>query len=170
VTRAAGPDDGHLAAAPVIAPLRPEDAGEALTVQYAAYLAEGRRYGTTDIPPLVETTDELVADLRRPDVVGFAARVGPRLVGSVRLRGVGGFEPVAFARFSVAPDVQGRGIGAALIDAAHAVLPAGTTSWLVTGVDSAENLALYRRRGYVERGRERDAAGVALVRMERTAP
>ena len=39
MTRAAGPDDGHLAAAPVIAPLRPEDAGEALTVQYAAYLA-----------------------------------------------------------------------------------------------------------------------------------
>ena len=154
----------------VIAPLRPEDAGEALTVQYAAYLAEGRRYGTTDIPPLVETCDELGADLRRPDVVGFAARLGPRLVGSVRLRGVGGPDPVAFVRFSVAPDVQGRGIGAALIDAAHAVLLPGTRSWLVTGVDSAENLALYRRRGYAERGRERDAAGVALVRMERTAP
>jgi ribosomal protein S18 acetylase RimI-like enzyme len=170
VTRAAGPGDGRLVAAPVIAPLRPEEAGEALTVQYAAYLAEGRRYGTTDIPPLVETADEVVADLRRPDVVGFAARLGPRLVGSARLRGVSGPGPVAFVRVSVAPDVQGRGIGAALIDAAHAGLPAGTTSWLVTGVDSAENLALYRRRGYVERGRERDAAGVALVRMERIAP
>jgi GNAT superfamily N-acetyltransferase len=169
VTRTAGPDDGRLAPA-VIAPLLPVQAGEALTVQYAAYLAEGRRYGTTEIPPLVETRDELVADLVRPDVVGLAAWLGPRLVGSVRLRGVGGPDPVAFVRFSVAPDVQGRGIGAALIDAAHAVLPSGTTSWLVTGVDSAENLALYRRRGYTERGRERDAAGVALVRMERTAP
>jgi len=169
VTRTAGPDDGRVASV-VIAPLRPEHAGEALTVQYAAYLAEGRRYGTTEIPPLVETRDALAADLRRPDVVGLAAWLGPRLVGSVRLRGVGGAEPVAFVRFSVAPDVQGRGIGAALIDAAHAVLPSGTTSWLVTGVDSAENLALYRRRGYTERGRERDAAGVALVRMERTAP
>jgi GNAT superfamily N-acetyltransferase len=169
VTGTAGPDDGRLAPA-VIAPLRPEQAGEALTVQYAAYLAEGRRYGTTEIPPLVETRDELAADLRRPDVVGLAAWLGSRLVGSVRLHGVGGSEPVAFVRFSVAPDVQGRGIGAALIDSAHAVLPSGTTSWLVTGVDSAENLALYRRRGYAERGRERDAAGVALVRMERTAP
>lgn len=165
-----GPDDGRVLSPVGLAPLRPEHAGEALTVQYAAYLAEGRRYGTTEIPPLVETPDELAADLRRPDVVGVAAWLGPRLVGSVRLRGVGGPDPVAFVRFSVAPDVQGRGIGAKLIDAAHAVLPAGTTSWLITGVDSAENLALYRRRGYTERGRERDAAGVAVLRMERTAP
>jgi ribosomal protein S18 acetylase RimI-like enzyme len=159
-----------LAGALVVDTLRPEHAGEALTVQYAAYLSEGRRYATTEIPPLVETVEELAADLRHPDVVGFAAWLGPRLVGSVRLRGVGGPGPVAFVRYSVAPDVQGRGIGSALIDTAHAVLPAGTTSWLVTGVDSAENLALYRRRGYAERGREVDAAGVAVVRMERLAP
>lgn len=154
----------------VVGTLRPEHAGEALTVQYAAYLAEGRRYGTTEIPPLLETRDELAADLRRPDVAGFAAWLGARLVGSVRLRGLGGTGPVAFARYSVAPDVQGRGIGSALIDAAHTLLPAGTTSWLVAGVHSAENLALYGRRGYVETGREVDSAGVSMVRMERTAP
>jgi GNAT superfamily N-acetyltransferase len=161
----AGPD-----AALVVGTLRPEHAGEALTVQYAAYLSEGRRYGTTEIPPLVETPDELATDLRRADVAGFGAWIGPRLVGSARLRGVGGDGPVAFVRYSVAPDVQGRGIGAALIDAAHAVLPGGTRSWLVTGVDSAETVALYARRGYVESGREVDSAGVAVVRMERVAP
>ncbi|HEY2223640.1 GNAT family N-acetyltransferase [Actinomycetospora sp.] len=161
---------GGALAGLVVGPLRPEHAGEALTVQYAAYLSEGRRNGTTDIPPLVETRDELAADLHRRDVAGFGAWVGPRLVGSVRLRGVGGEGPVAFVRYSVAPDVQGQGIGAVLIDAAHAALPGGTRSWLVTGVDSAENLALYARRGYVESGRELDSAGVAVVRMERTAP
>ena len=161
---------GSLVGALVVDPLRPEHAGEALTVQYAAYLSEGRRYGTTELPPLVETAEELAADLQRPDVAGFAAWLGPRLVGSVRLRGVGGADPVAFVRYSVAPDVQGHGIGSALIDTAHAVLPAGTTSWLVTGVDSARSLALYRRRGYAERDREVDAAGVAVVRMERIAP
>lgn len=72
--------------------LGPAHAGEALTVQYAAYLSEGRRYGTTEIPPLV------------------------------------------------------------------------------TGVRSAVNLGLYGRRGYVETGRERDAAGVEVVGMERVAP
>jgi GNAT superfamily N-acetyltransferase len=154
----------------VVGTLHPEHAGEAITVQYAAYLSEGRRYGTTDIPPLLETPEELAADLSRPGVAGFGAWLGPRLVGSARLRGLDGGGPVAFVRYSVAPDVQGRGVGAALIDAAHATLAPGTASWLVTGVRSTENLALYRRRGYVDGDREVDAAGVSVLRMERIAP
>ena len=45
-----------------------------------------------------------------------------------------------------------------------------TVSVLVTGVRSTSNLGLYGRRGYLETGRERDAAGVEVVRMERVAP
>jgi len=144
------------------------DAGEALTVQYAAYLAEARRYGTTEIPPLRETVSELAADLGRPDVLGFAARIGPRLVGSVRLRGLDG-DPVEFARYSVAPDLQGHGVGTALMAAAHAALPAGKRAWLVTGVQSEANLRLYRRAGYVGFAHLVDSAGVELVRMVRAA-
>lgn len=44
-----------------IAPAVPADAGELLTVQRAAYLAEGERYGTFRIPPLTETPDEVRA-------------------------------------------------------------------------------------------------------------
>lgn len=154
----------------VVDRLRPASAGEALTVQYAAYLSEGRRYGTTEIPPLVETLDQLEADLARDDTRGFGAWIGPRLVGSVRLRRVHGPGPVEFTRYSVAPDVQGLGVGTALIDAAHATLATPAVSVLVTGVRSAVNLGLYGRRGYVETGRERDAAGVEVVRMERVAP
>lgn len=154
----------------VVDRLRPEHAGEALTVQYAAFLSEGRLYGTFAIPPLVETVDELVADLARPDTRAWSAWLGPRLVGSVRLHGVDGPGPVGFARCSVAPDLQGRGIGTALIVAAHADLAPGVESALVTGDRSAGNLALYARHGYVETGRELDAAGVAVVRMRRLAP
>jgi predicted GNAT family N-acyltransferase len=150
--------------------LRPEHAGEALTVQYAAFLSEGRLYGTFGIPPLVETADELAADVARPDTRAWAAWIGARLVGSVRLHGVDGPGPVGFARCSVAPDLQGRGIGTALIVAAHASLDHGVESVLVTGDRSAGNLALYARHGYVETGREFDAAGVAVVRMRRLAP
>jgi GNAT superfamily N-acetyltransferase len=150
--------------------LGPAHAGEALTVQYAAYLSEGRRYGTTEIPPLVESLEELAADLARDDTRGFAAWIGPRLVGSVRLRRIEGPGPVEFTRYSVAPDVQGHGVGTALIDAAHATLAPGTVTVLVTGVRSTANLGLYGRRGYVETGREVDAAGVEVVRMERHAP
>ena len=74
--------DGSVVGRVVVGTLRPEHAGEALTVQYAAYLSEGRRYGTTEIPPLVETVDELAADLRRPDVVGLAAACGAVLIAA----------------------------------------------------------------------------------------
>ena len=160
-----------MTATPVVVDrLEPAHAGEALTVQYAAYLSEGRRYGTTEIPPLVETLEQLATDLARGDTRGWGAWLGPRLVGSVRLRHVQGPGPVEFTRYSVAPDVQGLGVGTALIDAAHASLAARTVSVLVTGVRSTSNLGLYGRRGYLETGRERDAAGVEVVRMERVAP
>lgn len=157
----------------VVAVLDAVDAGEALTVQYAAYLSEARRYGTTEIPPLRETVAELAADLGCPEVRGFGAWVGERLIGSVRLRGerVGSGSGCAeLARFSVAPDAQGHGIGRALLERAHAELAAGDVTWLVTGARSDENLRLYRRAGYEETGRLVDGAGVELLRMERLAP
>jgi GNAT superfamily N-acetyltransferase len=157
----------------VVAVLDAADAGEALTVQYAAYLSEGRRYGTTEIPPLRESVAALAADLQRPEVRAFGAWAGERLIGSVRLRGerIGtGGACAELARFSVAPDAQGHGIGRALLERAHAELAAGDVTWLVTGARSDENLRLYRRAGYEETGRLVDSAGVELLRMERLAP
>lgn len=157
----------------VVAVLTADDAGEALTVQYAAYLTEARRYGTTEIPPLRETAAGLAADLGRPDVRAFGAWAGARLVGSVRLRGEGigtGSGCAELARYSVAPDAQGHGVGRALMERAHAELAAGDVSWLVTGARSDENLRLYRRAGYEDTGRLVDSAGVDLLRLERLAP
>jgi GNAT superfamily N-acetyltransferase len=157
----------------VVAVLDAADAGEALTVQCAAYLSEARRYGTTEIPPLRETVAELAADLGRPDVRGFAAWTGERLTGSIRLRGerIGtGSGCAELARFSVAPDAQGHGIGRALLARAHAELAAGEVTWLVAGARSDENLRLYRHAGYEETGRLVDSAGVELLRLERPAP
>ncbi|HSK60335.1 MAG TPA: GNAT family N-acetyltransferase [Actinomycetospora sp.] len=131
----------------VVAALTADDAGEALTVQYAAYLSEARRYGTTEIPPLRETVAQLAADLQDPAVRGFGAWIGSRLVGSLRLRG----------------EHLGTGSGCA-------ELATGDVTWLVTGARSEENLRLYRRAGYEETGRLVDAAGVELLRLERPAP
>jgi predicted N-acetyltransferase YhbS len=151
--------------------LRPADAGEVLTVQRAAYVTEAQRYSAPDIPPLLETLDELRADLARPDGLAVGAWLGPRLVGSVRGRVDG--PTMQVARLSVAPDVQGRGVGRALLTALHAAAPASVTStWLVTGAQSEDNRRLYAAAGYQAATTERDAAGVELVRMDRsvTAP
>lgn len=146
----------------------PEHAGEILTVQRAAYVTEAQRYGAPGIPPLVETLEALRADLTAPGVVARAAWLGPRLVGSVRGRVDGAAMEVA--RLTVAPDVQGRGVGRALLAAVHAAAPPSVrTYWLVTGVRSDDNLRLYAAAGYRPAGRTVDPAGVELVRLERAA-
>ena len=43
--------------------LGPEQAGEVLTLQRAAFLAEARLYGTTEIPPLIESLDDVRREL-----------------------------------------------------------------------------------------------------------
>ena len=48
---------------PVIEPLRAVDAGELLTLQRAAYVSEARIYGDPELPPLVQTLDELIVEL-----------------------------------------------------------------------------------------------------------
>jgi ribosomal protein S18 acetylase RimI-like enzyme len=143
----------------------PEHAGELLTVQRAAYVTEAQRYDAPRIPPLTETLDEVRADLVSGPVVR-AAWLGSRLVGSVRGRVDG--DRMEIARLTVAPDVQGRGAGRALLEALHAAAPAAVrTCWLVTGARSADNVAFYRASGYAVVGAAVDAAGVELVRMER---
>lgn len=149
-----------------IGALGPEHAGEALTVQRAAYVTEAQRYLAPGIPPLTETLAELRADLQRAGVLPLGAWCGPRLVAAVRGRIDGSRMEVA--RFVVAPDVQGRGVGSALLAALHEAAPPEVREyWLVTGERSEENLRLYRRVGYVEDSGTRDAAGVALLRMVR---
>ncbi|MDN5750401.1 MAG: GNAT family N-acetyltransferase, partial [Pseudonocardia sp.] len=126
----------------------PEHAGEVLTVQRAAYVTEAQRYDTPHIPPLIESLAELRADLAvdSPLLVARAVWLGPRLVGSVRGR-VAGAE-MEVARLTVAPDLQGRGLGRALLDAVHAAAPAGvSTCWLLTGARSDDNIRLYARAG-----------------------
>jgi hypothetical protein len=70
----------------VIAAAEPDDAGELLTVQRAAYLVEAQRYDDPHIAPLTETLDEVRAAIsgdplsfwspapRRPVVTGWSAR------------------------------------------------------------------------------------------------
>lgn len=145
-----------------------EHAGEVLTVQRAAYVTEAQRYDAPHIAALCETFDEVRGDLGVDSrhLVVRAAWLGPRLVGSVRGRIDG--DRMEVARFTVAPDLQRRGIGRALLAAVHAAAPEHVAvCWLITGARSTGNLALYAAAGYRPVGGGVDDAGVELVRMER---
>jgi GNAT superfamily N-acetyltransferase len=75
------------------------------------------------------------------------------------------------ARLSFAPDVQGNGVGRALVAALHAAAPPSITSmWLVTGARSEDNRRFYVAAGYRPTTTAPDIAGVDLVRMVRSVP
>jgi ribosomal protein S18 acetylase RimI-like enzyme len=123
------------------------DAGELLTLQRAAYVTEAQRYHDPDLAPLLQTLDELLAELRLTTTIALGTRRGHRLVGSVRLRVDG--QVAHLGRLVVAPDQQGQGIGSALLIAAeHALAPSTAEIRLFTGGDSAATLRLYQRHGY----------------------
>ncbi len=143
-------------------PLLAADVRAALAVQRAAFAVEARLYGDPELPPLQESEAEFVAGLG--GAVGFVAVLDGRLVGSVRVRTAG--RSLHIARLSVAPDVQGRGIGAALLARAEAAAPADE-ALLFTGHLSAGNLRLYARAGYVEERRQRVDDAVVLVHLRK---
>lgn len=142
--------------------MHPEDAGEVLTVQLAAFVIEAQLYGDPRLPPLVETVPAIVVDLG--ESVGFVAVAGGRLVGSVRIRPAG--RALHIGRLAVAPDMQGRGIGAELLALAETAAPA-EEALLFTGHLSEGNLRLYRRAGYVEQRRVRIDETVTLVHLRK---
>lgn len=131
-----------------IARIGPEDAGEVLTVQRAAFTSEALIYGSADMPALTQTLDELRAELA--DCGGFTARSKGRLVGAIRTRETP--ELLLIGRIAIAPDVQGGGIGRMLLEAAEQDSSA-PESELFTGSLSEANLRLYHRCGYRERER-----------------
>ena len=153
--------------APVIGRLSVADAGEVLTLQRAAYVSEAQIYGDPALPPLVQTLPELVAELS--DCLGHKALRGSRLVGAVR--SVMDGETLHIGRLTVAPDLQGSGLGTALLAAAEADAgPEVTSAALFTGHLSAGNLRLYERNGYVEERREELKPGLTLVHLRKPLP
>jgi tRNA (guanine37-N1)-methyltransferase len=145
-----------------ILPATAADAGEIHVLQLAAFLSEARLYDDYTIPPLTDDPAATTARLERGNVLMAVA--GTRIVGSVQLvvdEAVGHVE-----RLIVAPDWQGRGLGARLLRAAEQLAPAEVTSYtLDTGALSDRNLALYRKAGYRETGREAQTPKVDLVHL-----
>jgi len=165
-TRRVRPD--LLPAELVIEPARPADAGEVWTIEQAAYLTEGRLHHDFDIPPLIETLDELRAAIATQTFL--VARLGARVVGSVR----GRLEPDDVwyvGRLMVAPDLQGRGIGGELMRVIEGLAPPGARRFrLSTGGNSLRNLAFCCRRGYLETDRVAPPGKVPLLHLEKPVP
>jgi tRNA (guanine37-N1)-methyltransferase len=126
----------------------PADAGEILTLQRACWLQEALANDTFEVPALRETLDDVRVWLAEWDT--WVVRRAGRLVGAVRARRKPD-DPTTWdiGRIMVAPDLQGQGLGRALLEHVQAVAPADVTSYvLFTGSESARNQKLYKRAGF----------------------
>ncbi|MFE7844462.1 GNAT family N-acetyltransferase [Microbacterium sp. NPDC057407] len=149
-----------------IRPITPDDAGEALTLQRAAFVQEALIYNSVQMPPLTQSLDELRAEL--VENLGCVARDAGRMVGAVRAQRDG--ELLLIGRLAIAPDVQGRGIGSMLLEAVeNRGREAGCReAELFTGSLSEANIRLYERTGYRESGRVEEDEGIEQVFLRKT--
>jgi predicted N-acetyltransferase YhbS len=129
-----------------VRPITPDDAGEVLTIQRAAFASEALIYGDPDMPPLTQTLEELRAEL--VENLGCVAVTDHRIVGAVRARRDGSL--LLIGRLAIAPDQQGEGLGTLLLGAVEERgREAGATeAELFTGGLSEANQRLYEREGY----------------------
>ncbi len=131
-----------------IVPAVRADAGEILTLQRACWVQEALANQTLEIPALRESTDEVEEALGQWHY--YVARAAGRLVGAVRGRLEGQIWDIG--RIMVAPDLQGRGLGRALLEHIEAAAPTtATTCSLFTGARSKQNLRMYKKAGFRER-------------------
>jgi tRNA (guanine37-N1)-methyltransferase len=142
------------------------DGPELMVLTRACWVAEIARYGMFGAGE--ETLHEVVEALG--EWTTWTWRSSGRLVASVRVR-TSPTDPTLWqiGRLMVAPDLQGRGLGRALLAHAEAQAPSGTAAyWLNTGASSERNLRIYRKAGYrVQPGEGAFPGTVDLVKPRR---
>lgn len=140
-----------------------DDAAEILALQKLAYQTEAALYDDYSIPPLVQTLDQMVADIRQ-QVVLKAVRDG-RIVGSVR--GYLRDGTCHIGRLIVHPEQQNQGLGTRLMNEIERHFSTARRYALFTGDRSERNLYLYRKLGYRACHTEQLTGNVTVVYLEK---
>jgi NAD(P)H-dependent FMN reductase/ribosomal protein S18 acetylase RimI-like enzyme len=154
-------DSGDLA----ISRATRRDAGEIMTLQRAAFLSDAQLYGDPFLPSLTQTRDEIANLIDDPSSVVLVARLGHRLVGSVRAKL--NHDRAVISRLMTAPDLQGIGIGRQLMSSIEAALDSEQIE-LSTGSLSTSNLAFYGRLGYREISTASVGNDLNIITMSKT--
>lgn len=127
-------------------------------------MSEAQLYNKSTLSALTETLDEVRSAVA--DGCVLVARIGPRIV--VAARGVRDGRDCEIARLVVAPDMQRRSIGAALIDAVERTTTGDVRRFrLHTGERGAANLRLYQQAGYMVTHSRQVFDDLSLVYLEK---
>ncbi len=146
-----------------VRPAVPADAGELYTLQRACWLQELEANPGVDIPALRESLDDVRRGLGEWTVMVAREPSSGRLVGAVRGR-VDRHGEWDIGRIMVAPDLQGRGLGRALLELVQALAPAEVETYvLFTGAGSVDNLRMYKKAGFRLRPDRRAPPGAVVL-------
>ena len=129
---------------PTIVAATADDAPALLAMQREAFEPEARACQTWDIPPLQESADGIREHIRMATVL--KAMDGDRLLGSIR--GIVSGATCLIRVLVVAPDAQGRGVGARLLKAIEDAHPQVERFELTTNMVMVANVRFYLRHGY----------------------
>lgn len=148
-----------------IRPIEVRDSGQVLTLQRAAFVQEALIYRDPDMPALTQSLEELESELS--DNLGCVALVGERVVGAARARASA--DVLLVGRIAIAPDMQGEGLGSALLEAVEGRGRANgcRVAELFTGSLSEANLRLYTKLGYRESERVEQGGGIAEIYLRK---
>ena len=120
------------------------DAEEILSLQKLAYRSEAEIYNDFNIPPLLQTPEEIKKDFENQTFL--KATLDGKIRGSVRAFIKEG--TCYIGRLIVHPDFQNRGMGKELMQRIEEIFKEAQRFELFTGHRSEKNLYLYRKLGY----------------------
>jgi ech hydrogenase subunit C len=139
------------------------DAPEILGLQKTAFQSEAEIYGDDNLPPLLQTLDELRTDFDRMTFI--KAVINGKIVGAVHGHAADGAARVE--RLVVHPHFQRRGIGRRLMEEAEKAFPDAKRFEVFTGEKSERNLNLYRKLGYQPFKTEPSTPAINLVYLQK---
>jgi ribosomal protein S18 acetylase RimI-like enzyme len=139
-----------------------EDAKEILALQKLAYKSEAKLHGDFQIPPLVESLDELKDRFKTH--VFLKVTADGKIVGSVRV--LQKDNTCYVGRLMVHPDFQNRGIATKLLMEIERMFSCNRFE-LFTGEKSVKTIRLYEKLGYKRFKVEKPAANVTLVFLKK---
>lgn len=121
-----------------------DDLQSILELQQLAYQSEARLFNNVNIPPLLQTLAEVHEEFAMGTILK-ATRENGEILGSVRA--CKKEDTLYIGKLIVHPDVQGNGIGTALLREIESICPSERYE-LFTSSKSVANLRLYERVGY----------------------
>lgn len=140
-----------------------DDADEILALQKLAYQSEAQIYNDWNIPPLLQTIEEIREEFKT-QIILKAVREHS-IIGSVQACIVG--NTCHIGRLIVHPEWLNRGIGTRLMTEIEKICREASRFELFTGLHSDKNLYLYRKLGYKDFRRESLSDRVELIYLEK---